>query len=217
MKKRVVIVGATPFSTLMRRYLEQGAFEVLAYAVETAFLKADELDGLPLVAYERLAEHFPSGEVNLLNTVGYVQMNGVRARLHAFGQGMGYGFVTYVHPSAVVNSEIGAGSIVLENASIGFRNGVGIGTVIWQNVAIAHDCQVGDFTYWGPGAIACGNVHVGKRCFIGAGAILRNRITVADECLAGAGVYMNRSVNEPGTVFRAPYPDQLDKKSSEIF
>lgn len=218
MSDKVVIVGASPFGSLMRKYLEQeGKWEVVAYTVESPYLKSDDFDGLPLTAFENLTKTYSPEEYCLLNTLGYVQMNGVRARMLNTSVNRGYKHITYIHPTAVVNSPLGEGCIVLEHASIGFRNNIGKGCLFWMNTVIAHDCTIDDFTYWGPGAIACGNVKVGQRCFIGAGAVLRNRIQIADECVIGAGSYMNRNVEVAGAVYRAPYPELHAKKASEIF
>lgn len=215
---RIVIVGASPFGSLMRRYVEQdGVYQVVAFAVEKPYLKSNEFDGLPLVCFETLRDEYPPSEYLLLNTLGYIQMNGVRGRLMASAEEMGYGHISYVHPTAVVNSPLGEGCIVLEHASIGFRNTIGKSCLFWMNTVIAHDCAIGDFTYWGPGATTCGNVKVGQRCFIGAGAVLRNRIKIADMCIIGAGSYINRDVDKPGSVYRAPYPELHPKQSMEIF
>ncbi len=218
MPKKTVIIGASPFGSLMRKYLEQdGKWQVVAYSVERQYIKSDEFDGLTLVPFEQLYETYRPEDCLLLNTLGYIQMNGVRKRLFETASMMGYRHLTYIHPTAVVNSPLGEGCIVLENASIGYRNNIGEGCLFWMNTVIAHDCSIGNFTYWGPGATTCGNVEVGQRCFIGAGAVLRNRIKIADECVIGAGCYINRSVDKPGSVYRAPYPELSKKSALETF
>ena len=214
----IIILGGNAFSSLMRCYLEnEGTAQVVAYSAEAKYISTPEFDGLPLVPLEDLPKLYPASRYHLLNSIGYVQMNGVRERLFHQCKALGYSFATFIHPSAVVNSAIGEGSIVLENSIIGYRNKIGCCCILYSGVNISHDCQVGDFTYWGPGAIACGNVSIGDRCFIGAGAVLRNRIHIAEQCLVGAGVYMNRSVDEPCSVYHAPYPERLNKKSNEVF
>ena len=214
----IIILGATPFSSLMRCYLENGGTDnVVAYSVEAKYISTREFDGLPLVPLEKLPEIYPATQYHLLNTVGYVQMNGVRERLFHQCKALGYSFASFIHPSAIVNSSLGEGCIVLEKCIVGYRNRVGCGCIFYGGVNISHDCHVGDFTYWGPGAIACGNVTVGARSFIGAGAVLRNRIHIANKCLVGGGVYMNRSLEKPDTVIRAPYPEEDNRNSLEIF
>lgn len=211
-----VIVGTSSFSSLMRLYLEQdGKYHVVAYAVETEYLSADTFDDLPLVDFDLLSSQCKG--ISVLNTIGYSKMNQARERIHRRLVEHGIEPITYVHPSAVVNSPLGAGCIVLERCSIGFRNTVGDGCIFWSGTTVAHDCKVGDFSYWSPNAVSCGNVTIGKRCFIGAGAVLRNRIQIADECVIGAGTYMNRNVEMTGSVYHAPYPELHTKRALEIF
>lgn len=218
MTESIVIIGASPFSSMMRCYLEEEEkYRIIAYSVEKAYLSQAEFDGKPLVPLEKLGDLYPASQYRLLNSLGYIKCNSVRERLFHFCKQEGYSFITYVHPSAIVNSPLGEGCIVLEKSIVGYRNKVGDGCLIYSGVNISHDCNVGDFTYWAPGAIACGNVIIGKSCFIGAGAVLRNRIHIANECVVGAGVYMNRSIDEVGSVYRAPYPVLHHKKSNEIF
>ncbi|OQC16071.1 MAG: UDP-N-acetylbacillosamine N-acetyltransferase [Lentisphaerae bacterium ADurb.Bin082] len=211
-----IIVGASSFSSLMRLYLEQeGKYHVVAYAVEAEYLKADAFDGLPLIDFDLLASQYQG--ISVLNTIGYSKMNQARERIHRHLVELGIEPVTYIHPSAVVNSPLGAGCIVLEHCSIGFRNVIGEGCIFWSRTTIAHDCKVGDFSYWSPHAVSCGNVTIGKRCFIGAGAVLRNRIQVADDCLVGAGVYLNHSVEECGKVFACHNAEERTVSSNQVF
>ena len=218
MREKIVILGATPFSSLMRCYLEQDdSREVVAYAVETPYLPGPEFDGRPTVAFEKLAANYRPTECLLCNTIGYVQMNSVRERIQKTAAEQGYRMLTYVHPSSVVNSPLGAGCIVLENSSIGFRNKIGDGCIVWSNVSIPHDCVVGAYSYWSPGATSCGNVEIGERCFIGANAVLRNRIKIAPECLIGAGAYLASSVAEPQSVYTGATASRRKLSARSIF
>jgi sugar O-acyltransferase (sialic acid O-acetyltransferase NeuD family) len=216
-RKNVVITGLTDFASLMKLYLEQTtAHQVLAFTAEKQYISNNLFDGLPVVALENLNQAFPNGDFCVLNAIGYRKMNRLRARIHRLLQDQGRALLTYVHPSATVNSPLGEGCIVLENSSIGFRNNIGCGGLFWGGVIIAHNVNIGDFTYWSPGAVCCGNVTVGDRCFIGANATLRNRINLAEGTLVGAGVYMSRSVDGLGQAFRAPYSQKLSCSADEI-
>ncbi len=216
-QKNIVIAGLTDFSSLMKLYVEQTtASRVVAFAVEKQYITSSDFAGLPVVAMEELDQSCFSGNFSVLNAIGYRQMNRLRARIHRLLKDRGCELLTYVHPSATVNSPLGEGCIVLENCSIGFRNSIGCGGLFWSGVVIAHDAAIADFTYWAPGAVCCGNVTVGERCFIGANATLRNRISLAEGTLVGAGVYMSRTVSESGKAFRTPYAQELPRPADEI-
>ncbi len=216
MEKKTVIVGASPFSSMMRAYMEHAGRDVVAYAVESHFRQQDTFDNRPLIDFEALPRLFPATQYCILNTIGYVKMNGCRKRLFLQCKEWGYTLVSYIHPSAMIASPIGDGCIILENCIVGMRNVIGDGCLMYGGVNISHDCLVGDFSYWGPGAISCGNVVIGSRCFIGAGAILRNRIQIAESCLIGAGVFMNHSIEEPNLCYRAPHPVLHPQKADNL-
>ncbi len=208
--ENIIIAGQSDFSTLMKLYLEQSRkYRVVAFSVEKQYIQNSTLDNLPVLPLEELNNFSEFRDCTILNTIGYKQMNGIRQKIHWRIKEMGRTLLTYIHPTAVVNSNAGEGSIVLDGCSIGFRCSVGAGTIMWNNVVIAHDVSIGDFTYWSPGAVCCGHVSVNDRCFIGANATIRNGISVAEETLVGAGVFLSRTITEKGKIFRAPEAELL--------
>lgn len=213
-EKKIIVVGCSDFSRLMKLYLEKDCkSRVFAFCVERTYKKQQEFAGLPVIALEDLPESHPPCSYKILNAIGYRQMMQLRQRLHYTFKQMGYEIMKYVHPSAVVHSEIPEGCIITENVGIGFRNQVGVGTIIFSDCVISHDAVIGDFCYFAPGAVCCGHVSVGPRCFIGANATLRNGISLAEATLIGAGVYMPHSVEEPNLGFKAPLPIKLTRPS----
>ena len=96
-------------------------------------------------------------------------------------------FAVFKHPSAVVNSEIGAGTVVLENAVIEPGCTIGKHCIINAGALVCHDCILEDYVHIAPGATLCGNVTVGEGSLIGAGATVVPGVKIPPWQLVKAG------------------------------
>src|SRR3990167_3197611 len=96
-------------------------------------------------------------------------------------------FAVFKHPSAVISSEIGAGTVVLENAVIEPGCKIGKHCIINAGALVCHDCILEDYVHIAPGATLCGGVMVGEGALIGAGAIVVTGSSILPWQLVKAG------------------------------
>ena len=197
-KKDVVIFGNTGFSAMVKKSIDRYAdYSVVAFCVDAEYISGDMFEGIPIVAYESIEETYPADKYDILITVGYKKMNGIRQKTYHSAKEKGYCLQNFIHPKATVESNLlGEGNIILANADIGMDATIGNCNFIWNGCIISHDACIGDFNYFAPGAILGGNVTVHDRCFLGLGSIVKNGCVIETGTLVGAGCYISNSTNE---------------------
>lgn len=109
--------------------------------------------------------------------------------------------VTYVHPSALIGSnvEIGAGSIVSAHAMVMNNCMLGRFVNVDRGAALGHDSVVDDYSTLHPHAVVSGCVHLGQGSRVGTGSRILPGVLVGPDALIGAGAVVTSSV-PPGTV-----------------
>ena len=81
--KKLVIIGDSAFAEVAYEYFTHDSeYEVVGFAIESAYLKKNELFGLPIVPFEQIEEHFNPGEVAFYAALVYTQLNRLRTRLY---------------------------------------------------------------------------------------------------------------------------------------
>src|SRR5436853_353813 len=89
--QKVVVIGAGEFAEIAYEYFTHDTpHEVAAFSVERAFVKQDNLFGLPIVAFEELPLHYPPDRFAVFVAVTYTKLNRVRARLFNAAKRKGY-------------------------------------------------------------------------------------------------------------------------------
>ncbi len=118
----------------------------------------------------------------------------------------GTGFVTLIHPSAVIaeDVEIGRGTVVMAGVVINPGTKIGEGCIINTTSSVDHDCIVGDYVHVAVGAHLCGTVSVGENTWVGAGSTISNNISICGETMIGAGAVVVKDITEKGTYIGVP-------------
>ena len=74
-------------------------------------------------------------------------------------------FETIIHPTSAISrlSELGRGSVVLQNVTVASNVYIGNHTMILPNSVISHNDSIGDYTIIAGGVSVSGNVHIGPK------------------------------------------------------
>lgn len=114
---------------------------------------------------------------------------------------------TAVHPSAsisVVQTTIGAGSVIMANAVVNPCAQIGNHCIINSNATVEHENIIEDFVHISVGTKLAGTVKVGKRTWVGVGATVSNGISICQDCMIGAGAVVIKNIEIPGTYVGIP-------------
>ena len=122
---------------------------------------------------------------------------------------------TAIHPSAVISAldtEIGAGSVVMANAVVNPSAHIGTHCIINTAAVVEHDNRIGDFSHISVGARLGGAVSIGAHTWIGIGAAVGNNVSICDHCIIGAGGAVIHAITESGTYVGVPARKKSNKR-----
>jgi sugar O-acyltransferase (sialic acid O-acetyltransferase NeuD family) len=218
MAERLLIYGNGRLAELTYARLRLDArYDVVGFSVDESAMRDGELCGLPVVPFEEVARRHPPAEVKMFVAVGPVQNNRIRADRYQQAKRLGYRFITWVSPRAVVE----AGTQVGDNCSIGENVVIGCGVRIGDNVrigtgtVISHHCELGDHCFVGINCTLLGSVQVGARVLLGAGSVIRDGLRLGESSIVGIGATIVRDT-APESVHVAPEAVQLPTSSWRI-
>ena len=118
----------------------------------------------------------------------------------------GANFVSLIHPSAVIlsNVRLGRGVVLLPNAWIGCDARVGDFVTFLPSSHAGHDTIIGDYCQCSTGCDIMGAVELGHDVLVGSGARIIPSVKVGDGAVVGAGSVVVRDVMPGQTVFAMP-------------
>ncbi len=218
MSKPVVIFGVGSFAQVAAVYLERdSASDVLAYTVDGQYVESDEFAGLPVIAFEELADEYPPDRVDLLVATGFRGVNTVRREIYERCKSLGYSFVSYVNSKAMIMSDhpIGENTFIFEANVVQPFVEIGDNVVVWSGNHIGHHSRIASHCFIASHAVISGHVTIGENCFIGVNATLRDGIEIAPRCVIGAGALVLAD-QEEGTVLAGTATPAHHRKSWEL-
>jgi sugar O-acyltransferase, sialic acid O-acetyltransferase NeuD family len=193
--KKLIIYGAgvqtRQFLTEIEHY---GTADPAALTVDRDYLKEDRVFGLPVIAFEDLAQ-YPPEDYDMLVIGAYGRQRLVE-NMYRKAKEKGYRLINYISPQALIDVEpvMGDNNIIYAGAFLGFDGQMGSGNIIRQQVYLGHEFRIGNLNVFSPGCNIGGMVHVGDRCWIGLGANVRDKISIGDDCTIGMGAAVVKSV-----------------------
>lgn len=218
MKPRVVVFGNTSFASLAAYCLTHDSpYRVAAFTVDRAYIGSGSHEGLPVVAFDELADAYPPGDVRLLIPLGYHAINGLRRDRYLAAKALGYDFVSYISSRASIwpDLQVGENCLIYEHAIIQPYARIGDNVIIRSGAHISHHCQMGDHAFVAAGVTLGGNVSVGAQAFVGLGAMLRDGLTIAPRTFIGAGAVVVTDTEADGVYVGNP-ARKLGKTAIEV-
>jgi sugar O-acyltransferase (sialic acid O-acetyltransferase NeuD family) len=214
----VVLFGLGDFARVARIYLDEDSpHTVVAFTANERYVDAEELDGLPVVPFEALAESHPPDRHSMFVAIGFSGVNRARSEVYAQCKERGYELISYVNSKATYwgRLELGDNCFVFEENVIQPNVRIGNDVILWSGNHIGHDSTIEDHVFIASHAVISGNVTIGEASFVGVNATFRDGITVAPRCVIGAGALIMRDTEEGG-VYSVRGTEPLDKKSWEL-
>lgn len=220
--KDLWIIGNGIYAGMLQTYLSADetitqAFHICGFVVDQAYIQAEQFKGLPVISFETLADKTRENTLLLLG-IGYSHMADYREALYQRCKEMGFAFLNYIHPTAVIHPSvrIGEGNIILENVILEAGCEIGSGNLFYGGAILGHDSVMGDYNTMSVGAVTAGCVTLGSHCFLGVRAAVRDHVKIADYVLVGATAYAYKDVTTYHVVYspRCEISDQ--KKSVEL-
>lgn len=199
--KELVIFGTGRIADCVSYYFQRdGDYRIAAYCCDRLFLDEMTFNGLPVVAFEDLAELYPPDRYSLFIALGYHGLNDLRAQKYGEGVAKGYTLASYVSPYVHGDFEIGANSLLLDNAVIQPRAKIGNDVFVWGGAMIGHHALIKDHC-WVTGSANIGGLStIGEGCFLGLNATIGHGVDVGRRCLIGANTLITKPVADESVI-----------------
>lgn len=216
MKKHIFIFGNNSLAILLHYYLHSEDIVVEGFCLNKKYIKKFDLP-LECYAIEDVIDKYGAGNVAVYVTIAYVNMNKTREVVSEWLTEQGVEILNYIHPSAVVasNVDMGHGNILLEQVAIQPFVKIGNGNIFWNNTTISHHSILGNYNYLAAGVTIAGKTNINNRSFWGCNSTSANDIIIEDDVLIGAGAYLYKDIKH-GSVFVPQRGIVLEKESNEI-
>lgn len=196
MNKPIIVLGAGGHASVLVDMLRSQGVVPLALVASAAGAPRAVLANIPLWHHEeKILAHRPD-EVVLVNGIGSLPGNPLRATLFARYRDLGYRFASVVSAQAIVSdyAVLEEGSQVMAGAIIQAGTRIGANSIINSGAIVDHDCHIGSNNHVAPGAVLSGGVVTGERVHIGTGAAVIQGISIGTDAVVGAGATLTRSL-----------------------
>ena len=217
--KKLVIVGDSAFAEIAHEYFDADSeYEVIAFAIEQAYLKRDLLRGLPIVPFESMQEHFDPLTHEVHVAVVYTQLNRLRSRLAAEAKAKGYRLASYVSSRAFVwrNVELGEHCFVFEDNTIQPFVRIGNNVVLWSGNHIGHHSVVHDNCFVSSHVVISGFCNIGENSFLGVNSTIANNVTLGRDNWLGPSTTIMKDT-APGALFKTDQPEPARVSAPRFF
>jgi sugar O-acyltransferase (sialic acid O-acetyltransferase NeuD family) len=218
-RRKLVLVGDSAFAEVAREYFDaESDHEVVAFSVESAFLKRDSLQGLPVVPFETLAHAFSPADHDVYVAVVYTQLNRLRARLAAQAKVQGFALASFVSPRSQVwrNAMLGEHCFVFEHNTVQPFVRIGANVVLWSGNHIGHHSVIEDHCFVSSQVVVSGFCRVGAYSFLGVNATLANNVNLGRDNWLGPGTTVMKDTPD-GALFKAEQPEPARVSATRFF
>ncbi len=201
MKKKLVIFGAGDIAQLAHYYFTHDSdYEVIAFTADRAFITEPSFCGVPVVAFEDVAQLYPPATHGFFVALSYSKLNVVRKDKYLAAKALGYECVSYISSKASMFNEgrIGENCFILEDNTVQPFATIGNNVTLWSGNHIGHHAAIKDHSFVSSHVVVSGGVVIGEQCFIGVNATLRDHITIGDRCVIGAGAILLSNAEPEG-------------------
>jgi sugar O-acyltransferase (sialic acid O-acetyltransferase NeuD family) len=190
--EKLIIYGNGQIARMLLHFA-RGKFDVVAFTVDRSVCQEAEIERVPVVPFEDIAEHFSPNAHQMIIAVGYREMNALRARKYAEGRARGYCFTNYIHPSVVWHPNLitGENNVILDHVAIHPYTRLGNSNFVCSNTSIGHGCTIGDNCWINSGVSIGGETRIGDACFLGINAAIGDNIVMGERCYIGANTLIS--------------------------
>ena len=197
--RKLIIVGDSAFAEIAYEYFSHDSeYEVVAFAVESAFINKKDLFGLPVVPFESMESHYDPADYDVYVATVYTQLNRLRTRLSSEAKLKGYKLASYISSRAFIwrNVEVGEHCFIFEDNTVQPFVKVGNNVVMWSGNHIGHHSTIRDNCFISSHVVISGFVTVGENCFLGVNSTIVNNVTIGRDCWLGPGITIVKDAPE---------------------
>ena len=202
-ERKLVIVGDSPWSQVAYEYFTHDSiYEVVAFSVESPFLRQTELLGLPVVPFENLEQVYDPAEHWFYAALVFREKNRLRARLYEAAKTKGYRPASYRSSRAIVwpSVQIGEHCFICESTVLQPFTSIGDNVVVGPGSLLGHHSRLGNHVFLSGNVTVAGLVSVGEYAFLGLNSTVIDPVVVGHRAFVGAATLVLADVPDDQTV-----------------
>ena len=206
--QKVVIFGDSQLASLAHFYLKHDSpHTVVGFTVDAAYRQAAQYEGLPLVAFEEVAQHFPPDAYCMFLPISFKKMNHLRRAKYEAAKQMGYQLISYVSSKATTwpDLTVGENCFIFEDNTIQPFVTIGDNCILWSGNHIGHHTVIKNHVFVTSQVVISGACVVEDHVFLGVNATIRDETVLAEATLVGMGANITKDTQ--------PYEIHLGQKS----
>jgi sugar O-acyltransferase (sialic acid O-acetyltransferase NeuD family) len=215
--KNIILFGTGKTAQVMRYHIEREGGSVAAFTIDREFFTTDKLSGIPVVLFDEVETHYPPEKYSMFITVGYKNLNVLRAERVEQAEKKGYTLINYVSPSAIIwdDLKLSANCKISERTLMQPYSEIGKNVFVGSGCVIGHHSTIMDHCFIASGVTLGGGVTIEPYCFLGTGSVIRNDITIKRSTVIGAGVTLLEST-EPESVYLNRSSEKMSISSTTL-
>tara|TARA_R110002020_G_scaffold268819_3_gene484101 strand:- start:41281 stop:41946 length:666 start_codon:yes stop_codon:yes gene_type:complete len=219
--KNIIIFGTKDLAQLAKYYFDTDPaylnYTVAAFTADSEYITEADFEGLPIVPFENIEDHYSPNEYQLFAPVTGVNMNKTRENIYNRGKEKGYEFISYVSSKATVcGNKIGENCFILEDNTLQPFTTVGNNVVMWSGNHIGHHGSIGDHVFFTSHVVLSGHCNVGDYSWFGVNSTIRDGINLGKGTLVAMASCITKDTDEWGVYMGTPAKKRDGKRSDEV-
>ena len=218
-KRNLVIIGDSAFAEVAYEcFTYDSEYEVVAFAVESDFLKQKELFGLPVLPLENIEDKLAPHEHCFYAALVYTQLNRLRTRMYQTMKAKGFTPASYISSRSFIwrNVQLGEHCFIFEDNTVQPFVEIGNNVVLWSGNHVGHHSKIMDNCFVASHAVISGFCELGESSFVGVNATLANNVTIGKDNWIGLGATIIRGTDD-NALFKGQRSPQSDISAPEFF
>ncbi len=213
MNDGVLLIGSGGHASVLLDMLIEQHINVLGYVSPIPAINQKLFTGFHWFKSDEDILQFDKTTIKLVNGIGSLPGNTLRADFYNKYRKLGYRFATLVSKDASVSryATLEEGVQVMRGAMIQTETSIGYNSIINTGSIIDHDCSIGCNNHIAPGTAISGQVTSKANVHFGTGSSVIQSINVNENVVIGAGVTITKDVDK-NTIC---YPARIFKKVIE--
>jgi sugar O-acyltransferase (sialic acid O-acetyltransferase NeuD family) len=207
--KRILFIACCSIYKIVTDILQLNGekYELVGFIDDDDSLTGREFNGLPVLGtfnnIDKVIRDYKVTDAVICLPEGYVN---IRKKYFELCVKKGLNLSNYIHPSAVVSSnvKIGSGVIICTNVAINPGSIIGDNVIIWTGATIDHDNYISSHVYISPGVHTAGSVTIGECTMVGTGAIITPLVHIGRNVKIGAASMVNKDIPNNSVAYGIP-------------
>ena len=216
--RKIVIFGDSQLASLAHFYFKHDSpHAVVGFTVDGAYMKASEYEGLPMVPFEEVEQHFPVEEFSMFLPVSFKQMSYLRRNKYEAAKQKGYHLVSYVSSKATTwpDLDVGENCFIFEDNTIQPFVKIGNNCILWSGNHIGHHTVIKNHVFITSHVVISGCCVVEDHAFFGVNATIRDETNIAEATLVGMGANITKDT-KPYEIHLGQSSTVMRKKSVDL-